>query len=393
MYSLFILYEISFTLDSKIISFNDIPGELSKIDWIPFYKHAENRFAPIWDLFQNFLLFLPFGFIGFWVARKLRFVVITGFFLSISAEIIQLFIPSRHSTVTDILINLCGVVAGYYFAQWFAKNHEDKFRRYIHTISIQPQFRPFVLIVCVICLSTWIPFIPSLQTDWVWRHIRFVLHEPFVFVLIFHEELAVAIRYFLLATFVSSLLYTLFIPRHKLKAVVGAISLGVVLECSQIPLIGRVARLQDLIMVVFGSLLIFVFNGRLIKSIYIQITILVSAVIISGLLFALGPFELLSGNSFMKIVYQPGFGEEGIHFPFLSYFLLYIPLGLGFGIQRTIAKKTGLILTLTLSIVGIAITAIAKTLVLSSMLEIPDIAGGILGAYTGFIFSGHRYLK
>lgn len=88
---------------------------LSGFRVMPFYGHV---FRPI---FQNFLLFLPLGFLVPSVTPKLKWnllrVLLLGCGISLTVELLQGLI-GRLQEMDDIIMNTCGAAAGY--AVWAA---------------------------------------------------------------------------------------------------------------------------------------------------------------------------------------------------------------------------------------------------------------------------------
>lgn len=93
---------------------------LSSINLTPFVNAADGSRASIPDIVQNILLFLPFGALLF-VLNALRSrgglvryggVLIGGVVLSCLVECLQLFTTDRVVSVTDVLMNGIGAVAG-----------------------------------------------------------------------------------------------------------------------------------------------------------------------------------------------------------------------------------------------------------------------------------------
>ena len=72
-----------------------------------------------WDIFTNFLLFLPFGFLLVALptvsrrrfARKIILVAASAFVISLAVESCQLFLP-RDPSMVDVFVNTVGGVAG-----------------------------------------------------------------------------------------------------------------------------------------------------------------------------------------------------------------------------------------------------------------------------------------
>jgi VanZ family protein len=82
-----------------------------------------SRFT-IRDAIVNVALYLPLGMVGFLTlrgAKRLWAVVLGGFLLSLSIELIQLFEPSRDSSALDIATNLAGTVLGVAVGKVFEK--------------------------------------------------------------------------------------------------------------------------------------------------------------------------------------------------------------------------------------------------------------------------------
>jgi hypothetical protein len=78
-----------------------------------------------WDILVNVGGFVPFGFFfcAFftWDGKRNRAVVATivlGCFTSLTIELLQMFIPSRSSGVTDIITNTLGTVLGVILCRW-----------------------------------------------------------------------------------------------------------------------------------------------------------------------------------------------------------------------------------------------------------------------------------
>jgi VanZ family protein len=84
---------------------------------------ALNRFT-IRDAIVNIALYLPLGMAGFLALRgwaRIWAVVLGGFALSCSIEVIQLFEPTRDSSALDVVTNLIGTVLGVVLGMVFEK--------------------------------------------------------------------------------------------------------------------------------------------------------------------------------------------------------------------------------------------------------------------------------
>ncbi|GAB4277553.1 MAG: hypothetical protein Kow0092_33340 [Deferrisomatales bacterium] len=91
-----------------------LAAALADIQWIPFVERGR---APLWsDVVANVALFLPFGLAGW---RNLegvrgRLVVLLGLavVLSLAVETVQLALPARRTSATDLVTDACGTLAG-----------------------------------------------------------------------------------------------------------------------------------------------------------------------------------------------------------------------------------------------------------------------------------------
>jgi VanZ family protein len=106
--------------------------DLSRIAWsqdwpsislIPYWDVDRGRIHSVPDMVSNILLTIPFGFFGFlWVekaqtwARVLKWGL-WGLALGLTVEVIQLTLPSRVPSLTDMLNNAAGALGGAALAQ------------------------------------------------------------------------------------------------------------------------------------------------------------------------------------------------------------------------------------------------------------------------------------
>lgn len=120
-----------------------------------------NYHSGLSDLVSNFVLFLPFGFFGVKALDHIRYgtgiIVITGILFASILQVIQIFIPARVPSVTDVLWNTAGCVTGGIFANWIRLPT-------FHDKKHQPVwFSVPVMIASCWLISQLIPFIPSID--------------------------------------------------------------------------------------------------------------------------------------------------------------------------------------------------------------------------------------
>lgn len=102
----------------------------SQFSWIPYWVPARGRIHSLPDMAGNALLTVPLGFFGFlWSGRQrsepaAKWLLI-GFLLGLVAELTQMALPSRHSSLTDALNNGLGCFAGAAAASLFGRQLMD----------------------------------------------------------------------------------------------------------------------------------------------------------------------------------------------------------------------------------------------------------------------------
>ena len=114
------------------------------------------------DMVSNFVLFLPFGFFGVKAFGHLRYspgiIFISGILFAYGLQAMQIFIPERIPSLTDVLWNAAGCTAGDIGARW------------IKLPTFQEEDKPhsacfFVQVGVSVCwiVSQLIPFVPSID--------------------------------------------------------------------------------------------------------------------------------------------------------------------------------------------------------------------------------------
>lgn len=91
------------------------------INLVPFYTMRDLLFHHSFGDFilnniGNIILFLPFGFflpMRFKKIDNLSKILLVGMLLSVSIEIVQLFMPNRWTDIDDVLLNTLGTGIGY----------------------------------------------------------------------------------------------------------------------------------------------------------------------------------------------------------------------------------------------------------------------------------------
>ena len=91
------------------------PPKVVLTPFVPMLDHESIRDALV-NLIGNFTMFIPTGILIPLLYKHLasfQKTVLTGFWISLAIEIIQLPFASRYSDVNDLILNTLGVAAGY----------------------------------------------------------------------------------------------------------------------------------------------------------------------------------------------------------------------------------------------------------------------------------------
>lgn len=112
---------------TAVFSVTGIPSVISwrmhpDFNLIPLIDIINDPLAYIRNTILNIMLFMPLGFLlpARWKEyRSLRAVFVSGLFLSLSIETLQIF-TFRLTDVDDLITNTAGAVAGYCFGRRFA---------------------------------------------------------------------------------------------------------------------------------------------------------------------------------------------------------------------------------------------------------------------------------
>ena len=121
LYVLLLVYFLFFseeygrvTAEERVYRYNLVPFVEIRRFWI--YRKQLGMFALITNLFGNVIGFLPFGFILPVILDKMRsgwLIVLAGFGLSVTVEVIQLITKVGCFDVDDMILNTAGAALGY----------------------------------------------------------------------------------------------------------------------------------------------------------------------------------------------------------------------------------------------------------------------------------------
>lgn len=167
-------------LVATLFPFEFFPQDTAGRRTAPFLLWLTTELGAPRDFAENILLFLPFGFgLACWARKKnwarpltLAAVFVAGAALSYAAEFLQLFLPTRGSSWSDVVCNTTGSLIGYFFFQGrgegvlrYASRLEAKAEQALSIQLITAVFSCYVALTFLISvplqqatnLSTWDP--------------------------------------------------------------------------------------------------------------------------------------------------------------------------------------------------------------------------------------------
>ena len=96
------------------------------------YREQLGMFALFTNIFGNVMGFVPYGFVLPVIARRMRngfFIILSGFCISLSVEVIQLITKVGCFDVDDMILNTLGAALGYGIyavCEIFRRKHNGK---------------------------------------------------------------------------------------------------------------------------------------------------------------------------------------------------------------------------------------------------------------------------
>jgi glycopeptide antibiotics resistance protein len=232
-------------------------GMAARINWRPLGGTADNIILS--DIAQNILLFIPFGFLGYFSlvykrswSRKLG-IVLAGSALSACVEFLQIFSPVRYPALSDLVFNTLGGAAGLLLAMTFKRSvlgfkNLPFARRFLDAPSAFPAL-VFLLLVVAGC---WEPFDFSLDLGVVIDHLKPLVRHPLAFG---HpdDDLVSFIRFLLASLFACRVFAEAGMGKPALWGACALAVSGSVLEATQTIIQSRGPELQDVGVAVLGS--------------------------------------------------------------------------------------------------------------------------------------------
>jgi glycopeptide antibiotics resistance protein len=390
LFSLFVLYGTTFPFRFDIGGWEGFLRETGRINWRPLGGTADNLL--ISDIVQNILLFVPFGFLGYFSlvyksswARKAA-IVLLGMSVSAAVEFLQIFSPVRYPALSDVVFNTTGTACGLLMAMAFKRSvlgikNRPQFRRFLDAPSAYPACVFLILVVA----GCWEPFDFSLDLGGAIEHLKPLIRHPFEFRNP-DDDLMSFIRFLLASLFACRLFADAGFraPAFCGAALLGA--LGVGLELSQTFIQSRGPETQDAAMAILGSAaggIAYFFPGFHRRP---RIWTLAGAamVFLSAAARAWSPFHLSAHwSGFNWVLFRTYY--EHTTFQALGNFIenamLFFPLGylLAYFHPRARMAAAGALLS-----GGLAIAVeMGQGFVPGRYADITDVLGAVLGGFAG----------
>lgn len=163
-YTAFLVYATLWPFDFNFAQGLEVPD---KISWIPFFDPlgGPNRK----DALMNILVFLPFGVISFLsnsasskIRRPVLVATLLGGALSFTVETVQIGLPSRHPSISDLLMNATGALLGALSARAFQRNVDsdpERFRLLIRENAVPLAMIAYTLALLASTMRTFDPIL------------------------------------------------------------------------------------------------------------------------------------------------------------------------------------------------------------------------------------------
>lgn len=210
VFALFIVYGT--TIPFNFSGFESALKKVTTIAWRPFYTNTGVR-ASITDMVQNIMLFIPIGFLWGIFFRRIKWIipgsiiaVLSGTFLSMAVESLQLFTDDRVVSITDVIFNTVGTAAGFTgsLIVMYGVGGLVVFPA-IRSFVANNAFVPFTFVFAIIAAEILQPFDFSLDLGGIYTHLKTLLNDPFQWPSVIRDEPAILLFYMVLTSYALKL--------------------------------------------------------------------------------------------------------------------------------------------------------------------------------------------
>lgn len=286
IFVLLILYNTLLPFDFHVRG-RSLQSLCASVEWRLF--SFQGRWPPLTDIAGNILLFMPLGFLFYLRLQHRRsmamFIMTAGcsFLLSSLIEFLQLFIPARTSSLTDIFNNTLGALIGASVSRFYHRAISEKRALWMRTIaSSQPATVILVAAFSLQLLAALFPFTVSITVSDLKDNLKQMNLVPFanhsLGSLLFHHSTRLDLMPFNWFNFTENVLfwagwgyvagfcyssYWCLYRNGARLAIVVAFLPGVLLEFAQLFIVSRHCDINDTISNWIGAL-----SGMLLYSIF-----------------------------------------------------------------------------------------------------------------------------
>lgn len=146
---------------------------LADVQWVPFVERGR---APLWsDVLGNLALFVPFGFAGWRCldGRRARLILLlaAALTLSFAVEVIQLTLPARRSSTTDLATDAAGALIGAGLGRLWEVRGRDATRAWVADLA-RGETAHLLAVLFAACLLAWAVLPGPASDSGVWNQVQ-----------------------------------------------------------------------------------------------------------------------------------------------------------------------------------------------------------------------------
>jgi glycopeptide antibiotics resistance protein len=307
LFCLFVIYGT--TIPFKFAKEHSFLTNVAQIQRIPFFDNHGDR-TSIPDVIQNLILFIPIGFFSFFALIQIRNLVLRsgmsvliGFSLSFLVEFLQLFTIDRTTSITDLITNTTGTMAGFFAGLVFFT-----FEQRISVIpSIKNAFshiesRALIAAMILLACLQLEPFNFSLHAGTVFNKLKTFFSNPLVFSLNWRDSPILFLLSFITATQASKVSANRDIPKLSAGIILPFVMFySFALVFFQFIVISRTPGISELLTSWCGILSGFAV-GKIIKKTNVINGLISIGLVLTILTRFLYPFTFTSMNAPINII-------------------------------------------------------------------------------------------
>ena len=374
-----------------LFTFKDFNLKLSQVSWKFFYDN-DNSFVSIPDLVQNIIFFLPFGFIGILYLENNFFkTIFLGIILSFGVELLQLFTLNRISSVTDLATNTIGTFIGCIIGYGiFLLIKVSKIKKYIKEHCNSREFF-FLFIAFILIFITFLePFDFSLDFGLLKSKVKKIIKNYNNFSFLLFDEFIILIQFVFFAYLAGSWFKKTDTSYFRLRSFMLGISIGVLLEMTQLIVHSRLPTGQDLFPIILGT-----FFGAFLSKYHIYLKkhrkkcalISIIATYCAVFIRMISPFQFTAKYTGINWLPFLPYYNQTIFLAmanFIEVLFIYIPFAIITLYCLESTKSKNLLIIIIICIIAIPIELL-QGFTINRYPDITDICASIAGGFIGIL--------